>query len=177
MEQRLALRRDVEIAGLVPEQGVGHGQRRCGGTLAEVHQVVGEEDVGAEGEGDEDHGEEGREDTPNPALVEGQEGEAAGLQVAQDDRGDQIAGDDEEHVDADEAAAEQRKAGMEEQDRQDGDRPQSVDVGAVAERGAGAASGGQGRAGRPSGGGPGRDGRDPLLHARTLPGRGTAPDD
>jgi hypothetical protein len=111
------LGRGVEVAGLVPEQEVGRRQGRRGGALAEVPQVVGEEDERAEDERDEDHGEQGREDASHPALVEGQEGEAARLEVAQDDRGDQVAGDDEEHVDADEAAAEGGNAGVEEQDR------------------------------------------------------------
>src|SRR3712207_9284325 len=57
--------------------------------------------------------------------------EAAGFDVVQDDRGDEIAGDDEEHVDTDEAAAEDGETGVEQQDREDGDGPEAVDVGAV----------------------------------------------
>ena len=47
---------------------------------------------------------------------------------------DQEAGDDEEHVDADEPAGEVRHIGVEREDREDGDRAQPLDVTAEAAR-------------------------------------------
>jgi hypothetical protein len=45
---------------------------------------------------------------------------------------DQVAGDDEEHVDADEAAGHTRDAGVKGNHRQHGDGAQAVDVGDAA---------------------------------------------
>ena len=54
--------------------------------------------------------------------------------LAEQQRGDQEAGDDEEHVDADEAAAERADVGVEQHHQRDGDGPQALDVGAEADR-------------------------------------------
>jgi hypothetical protein len=48
--------------------------------------------------------------------------------LPQQQSGDQEAGQHEEHVDADEAAGEPRQAGMEDEDEQDGDAPQTLQV-------------------------------------------------
>ena len=53
-----------------------------------------------------------------------------GVPLAHQQAGDEEAGDDEEDVDADEAAARARNAGMEQQHRPDGDGPEALDVGA-----------------------------------------------
>ena len=55
--------------------------------------------------------------------------------VGADQCRDQVAADDEEHVDADEAAAERGKPDMEEHDRQDGHGPEAVDLGTVGHAG------------------------------------------
>ena len=60
------------------------------------------------------------------------EREAAPADLAGDDSGDEVAGDDEEDVDADEAAGSELEACVVEDDEQDGDRAHAVDVGAVA---------------------------------------------
>ena len=54
------------------------------------------------------------------------------LDLAEQQAGDQEAGDDEEDVDADVAAGEERDPGVAEQDGDDRDRPQPLDVGAEA---------------------------------------------
>jgi hypothetical protein len=50
------------------------------------------------------------------------------LDARLDEPRDQEAGDDEEHIDADESAAGERKAGVEEQDREDRQGSQPIDI-------------------------------------------------
>ena len=117
----------------MPEQEIGRRQGRGGGALAKVFQVVRKQDEGTEDARGEQHREERREDAPYPTLVKGEDGEPTGIGFVQDDRGDQIAGDDEKHIDTNEAAGKGGKAGVEEQDRDYCDRPKPVDVRAMPE--------------------------------------------
>ena len=54
--------------------------------------------------------------------------------LAEQQRGDQEAGDDEEHVDTDEPPAERADVGVEQHHQHHGDGPQALDVGAEADR-------------------------------------------
>src|SRR5262249_39677476 len=77
---------------------------------------------------------ERRENASDPSLIEGQQREAAFRLLFEDDRSDQIAGDDEEDVDPDEAAGDEVELGVECDDSEDGDGPQSVYVRSVPAR-------------------------------------------
>ncbi len=82
------------------------------------------EQAGDEGRG---QGREHRRKQPARApAIEAGEAEAAAVELAEDQAGDQVAADDEEDVDADEAAAKARDAGVEEEDRQNRDGAQAV---------------------------------------------------
>ena len=85
----------------------------------------------APGRSKRNHREERGKYPPEPPLIEAQERDASLLEVALENPGDKIAGDDEEHVDADKPAGNAGQAGVEQQDRHDRDRPQPVDVRAV----------------------------------------------
>ena len=61
-------------------------------------------------------------------LIKGEDGEPTGGDFVQDDRGDQIAGDDEKHIDTNEAAGKGGKAGVEQQDGDYCDRPKPVGI-------------------------------------------------
>ena len=52
----------------------------------------------------EQHHEERRNNSPDAALVKRQQRESRGADLRKDDGADEVAGDDEEYVDADEAA-------------------------------------------------------------------------
>jgi len=80
-----------------------------------------------------DHREQRGEDAPDAALVEMRDGEAALLHLAVDERGDQVARDDEEDIDADKAARERPDLEVIEHHRQHRERAQPVDIGAVAD--------------------------------------------
>ncbi len=77
----------------------------------------------------QDHGWRQPADAPSPECPQA---EPAGITFAQDQAGDQIAGDDEKDVDADKAARHPGQAGMIRHDAKDGDCPQSVNLGPVA---------------------------------------------
>jgi hypothetical protein len=80
---------------------------------------------GADGEDKE----EGGEDSPDASFVETDEAEIAFGDAARNDGGDQIPGNDEEDVDADEAARKTGDVRVEEDDGQNGDGAQPVDLG------------------------------------------------
>jgi hypothetical protein len=65
----------------------------------------------------------GREDSPRTADVEGDERHPARAEcLRQEDSRDQEAGEDEEDVDPDVTALQERNAGVRERDEEDGDR-------------------------------------------------------
>jgi hypothetical protein len=85
--------------------------------------------------GDGDHGGRRRQEPPHASGVElAQRDPAPALEVAQQQAGDQVAGDDEEHVDAGEAATEAGHAEVVADDGTDGDRAEPLDVGAMPAR-------------------------------------------
>ena len=81
---------------------------------------------------DADRGEQDRRERQQPpgaAGVEAAQGDAPGaVDLVEQKAGDEEAGDDEEDVDADVAAGEERDAGVAEQDRADRDRAHALDV-------------------------------------------------
>ena len=80
-------------------------------------------------QGDDDHDQRGRQKSPGSPSVERRKVDATlGLHLPQEQPGDQEAGDDEEDIHADEAAAESRQTRMKSQYGQDRDRPQALDV-------------------------------------------------
>ena len=85
-----------------------------------------------------------REDALDPAGVEAREAEVAVGKPGLDDAGDQESGDDEEDVNADEAAGQHRWPGMKYDHRQHRDRAQSINVRPIT----GASRGGAGRESR-----------------------------
>src|SRR5262249_42234978 len=72
-----------------------------------------------------------RQDAPRASLIEIHDREPAPRRLARDDRGDEIAADDEEDVDADEPAPDEPEAGVEQDDRHDGPEPEPVDLAPV----------------------------------------------
>ena len=128
VQQRLAQRRRVEIAGLPGKMDVrDRGRRRRQGPGV-VPRFRRRQDEGGANGGRQQHGEKRGKNAQDAALVEGGDTEAAGLDVRRDHAGDEIARYDEEHVDADIAAAHEIEVGVVEHDRHDRDCPQSIDV-------------------------------------------------
>jgi len=120
-----------KIARLAPEQEVRSVERDREDTRAEPAELLGREDQGRRGDGEADGGEERREDPSNSALVEVSDGEATGVEVSQDDSGDEISGDDEEDIDANEPAAETGRSDMEEEHGEHGNAAKPVDIAAM----------------------------------------------
>ena len=104
------------------------GRRRAvEGDLREVQRC---EDEGRHADGHHDRDERCGEDPPHPARVEGREADPARpLVLADDQAGDQEARQDEEGVDADEAAGRPREPEMEQEDGDDGDPAKTLEVG------------------------------------------------
>ena len=120
-------RRRVPVVGLLHgESDVGDvdgGRRDVLGHRREAHR---RQDHGGRHEGDGEHQERGGQDPPRASRVERGEREAIrGSELAQEQARDQVAGDDEEDVDADVAARELGNPGVEQHDEDDRDRPKS----------------------------------------------------
>ena len=117
-----------EVAGVLPEDEVGGEGGRRGHVLAEGAVRIRQEEPAAGDERRDEHEHERGEEAEGAAPVEPREREAALGEAAPDDPRDQIAGDDEEDVDAGEAAARRRGEGVEDDDGRDRDGAQPVDV-------------------------------------------------
>jgi hypothetical protein len=96
-----------------------------------VRQIRRQQEPGSEPRDHEQHREQRRQQPAHAPLVEAGEREPARVDLVADQARDQEPRDDEEHVDADEAAGENAGARVKQHDRNDRDRPQPVDVGTV----------------------------------------------
>jgi hypothetical protein len=142
VQQGLGTGGGVEVAHLRPVKQIGGEACPAGHVLAQLPVLVGEQRKPAEGQAGEHHGQQRREDAPDAPRIEAGHAEPALLQFAQQDARDQVAGNDEEDVDADEAAGQERREGVEQDHRQHGDGAQAVDVRAVGKVGGRRARGG-----------------------------------
>ncbi len=126
VEQRLELRRGVEISRLAPKQEIGSEGRHRDQAFGERLDILRHEIEPGERQRDEHDEKQRRQDAPRPALVEIRQAEALGLEIGDDDGGDQIAADDEKNIDPDIAAAERPEARVKQNDRNNGDSPQTI---------------------------------------------------
>ena len=134
MQQRFGFGGRVEIAGGAREVDIRDGADRAGqapGIILEFDRQAVEIGQNA---GDQEHDEQGGQDAQDPSLVEVPERERSLADVRIDHAADQISRYDEEDIDADEAARKAGNAGVVEQHRNNGERPQAIDVGAVFHR-------------------------------------------
>ena len=102
--------------------------------LSDLRELVGQELAPAEHQRRRQHERERREDAAHAPRVEAGKAEVAGRELVADDAGDQEAGNDEEHVDADEAAGHCRRESVEAEHREHGERTQAVYIRTIAVR-------------------------------------------
>ena len=131
VQQRLQFGCSGEVAALLPEEHVRVEKADGDDAFAEALHLRRQHPGPGERQAAEHDDEQGGDDAPRTTLVEAENREAALVLAGDDDARDQIAADDEEHVDADEAAGKGRKPCMEEDDRDDGDGPQAINFGSV----------------------------------------------
>ena len=131
MQQRLFDRGVIEIAGLQPEEEVRSKGHRGGCRTEELQPFRRQQIVQGRDRGQCDHHVERGQQPADAALVESRKGEGALAHFLLDDPGDQETGNDEEDIDADEAAENARRLEVESDHRQNGERAQGVDIFAV----------------------------------------------
>ena len=131
VQERLEVGGTVEVADLLEEEEIRNEERGIPEALAELRDIPRQHQQHCSQRARQIDDQESRHDAPGAAVVEAGEGEASCLDVVGDEAGDQETGDDEEDVDADEAAAEPRHLGVEQDDDEHGNRSQAVDVPAV----------------------------------------------
>ena len=124
----------VEVAELGGEQDVGHEQHRADQAARHVVEVARHQREHRDAQRHRRHEEQGRQRAARASAVEAEHGYRDARRPGEKLPADQEPGDDEEHVDPDEPAAEARQVQVGQDD--DGDRhgAQAVDVGAVAAR-------------------------------------------
>ncbi|MGY2806153.1 hypothetical protein ACVIHF_002883 [Bradyrhizobium sp. USDA 4506] len=128
MEQRLRLRGRIEIATLRIEQQVCRETRACRNLLSKGHQLARHQKLPSGNEGGDQDDDQGRKNPANATRIERRKAEAPVLNVAIDDPGDQVAGNDEEDVDPDETPGNILRERVAEHDQRDGNGPQAVDI-------------------------------------------------
>ena len=131
MQEGLFDRGVIEIAGLQPEEEVRGEGHRGRGRAEEFQPFRRQEIVEGRDRGQRNHRVERGQQPADAALVEPGKGEDALAHFRLDDPGDQESGNDEEDIDADEAAEHPRRLEVESDHRQNGKRAQPVDVFAV----------------------------------------------
>ena len=134
VQQRLFLCRTVKIAGVFGKVEVGDEDERGERAAAKVAVVQRRLDEKAGDKAGQHHRQQGREQPPDAALVKMRDGKSARGNLRRNQPGDQVAGDDEEHIDANKTAGHSADAGMEQHDEHDRNGAQAVNVGAVALR-------------------------------------------
>ncbi|MCH2100128.1 MAG: hypothetical protein MK142_17245 [Pseudomonadales bacterium] len=134
VEQRLQFRCGREVAALGPEQDVRREQRDGNEAVGEGRELRGQHPEPGERQRDEHHEQERGEDSPRPALIEARDRERAAIQLVENVPTDQIAADDEEDVDADEAPCHLLDSGVKGDHRQHRDCAEPVDLGPIGRR-------------------------------------------
>jgi len=133
VEKRRRLRATREIAADVEEEPVRRVGRHGDQALRELQEPVGRVESPGEGGREQEDRDRGRQETADAALVEPREAEPALGHLGRDERGDEIAGDDEEDVDTHEAAGPVVEPGVEQQHDDDGQGAKPIHVRAVGE--------------------------------------------
>src|SRR5579862_1569182 len=131
MQERLADRLGVEITGLTPQHEIQDKADGGDDMLAELRVRLGPHDEPTHRSARREHEHQRRKNPFDAANVEFGEAELRFGQALQHDAGNEIAGNDEENVDADETAAELARPRMKADNDDNRYRAQAVNVGAI----------------------------------------------
>ena len=122
---------DVAEVDAAPEHDVRGERDHRHGAARDDAEIGGEHQERARAERGGDHDQQRRQDAAGAPLVEARQREGVAAELSQQDAGDQIPADDEEHVDADEPALRPAKFGVEEDHAEHRDGAQPVDISSV----------------------------------------------
>jgi hypothetical protein len=133
VKQRVGVGSRIEIASsrFLVEKNVGKKQSGGDEASPEIEKLRWQEEDEGQDRADGKHREQGGKNPANAALVKRHQGKARCRHLGCDERGDQIAGDDEKDVDADISAGDARQARMEQHHGHDRNRAKSINVTAV----------------------------------------------
>jgi len=121
----------IEVPAGIPEINVGDERRNCDQALREGLHLVRQHPEPRRYQTCHHHEEQRREYAARTSFVESGDGEPSRLPVVENLRRDEVAADYEEHVDADETAAEPIESRVKQDDGDDRQRSQSIDLGPV----------------------------------------------
>jgi hypothetical protein len=132
VEERFEIRGAGEISVLLPEVEVGHHRELGNSSLSQGGEGVGEKGPCAEGDRDKGDQKGGWEDPTDASFPKAAVGEVTLHHFANDDAGDEVAGDDEENVDS-HVASWKSESGVEENHGDDRKRAKAIDVRSITE--------------------------------------------
>ncbi len=131
MKQRIVSGRGREIAALPELKQIGRKGDAGRDAFPEQLELIREQNKPPDQIGCAEHDNQRRKDAADTAAIETGDREGAGIDLRQDDPRDQKTGNDEEDVDPDKSTRDQPRVRVIDDDEQDGNRPQSVDIGPV----------------------------------------------
>jgi hypothetical protein len=124
----------IEIAGLQQQGDIGE-ECRAGNDVGAQLRIGGRQHPQpAQHQGRRQHHDQGREDPPDPPDIEGHETEALLIQFARDNACDQKAGNDEEDIDADEAARQSLREAVKIHHQHHGNGAETVNIRSISLR-------------------------------------------
>src|ERR1700730_8550008 len=133
MQQRLANRLGVEIAGFTPQHEIQDKANGSDDMLAELRVGLGPHDEPTHRGARREHEHQRWKNPFDAANVKFGEAELRFCQALEHDSGDEIAGDDEENVDADKAAPELTRPSVKADNDDNRYRAPAVNVGAISQ--------------------------------------------
>ena len=128
MQQRLHDGAAVEVAHLVPEEEVRAEQTSDGDMLCETDHLRAGQDARTHQEHAHQHDHQGGQNAPAAFPEKFDVAEVPVMQRRVDQPRDQKSGDHKEHIDADEATADQRRGYVVRDDEKNSEGPETVDV-------------------------------------------------
>lgn len=136
VKQRFKLTFQIEIASSLCQQNIVTEENRGHEALTEIFKVIRQHPCPCKRQAKQHHKKQGWQYSPCPPFVKAGERERARFLVREYGRGDEVAANDEEDINADKAALEHCKSTMEEDYGQHSHRAQTIDLSSVSERGA-----------------------------------------
>ena len=131
MQQGLEVSRLFKVATLLPQHEIGAETQGARQLPNEVAQRRWCQHPGGDQGADQQHGPGRRQQATGPTQEEGGQAKVAAIQSVHDHLGHQVAGDDQEHVDAKETLGQAGHLKVKEQNSQDRDRAEYLDVSAL----------------------------------------------
>ncbi len=128
MQERIEIGRIVEVSAGNRHESIAEKRRAPADQPPEPLKLGGRERIPAKGRARAQNHQQCRRQTANAARIESPQGERFCLYAREDELGNEVAGNDEENIDAGESAGQECREGVIDQYGHHGNRAQAVDI-------------------------------------------------